>query len=110
MIAGDVVRKLVLLILACSFLGTLFFLYLHYSRTGSLPAFPFDPDKLLQIIAVTTVIGLLAFHIHRLLIRLLNWKTNFLLWFLTGFVVNVALAVALILFVGTFYVRDDVDA
>jgi len=109
MIAGDVVRKLVLLILACSFLGTLFFLYLHYSRTGSLPAFPFDPDKLLQIIAGTTVIGLLAFQIDRLLNRLLNWKTNFLLRFLTGFVVNVALAVALILFVGTYYLKANVE-
>jgi two-component system LytT family sensor kinase len=109
MIARDVVRKFVLLVVACSFLGTLFFLYLHYSRTGSLPVFPFEPDKLLQIIAGTTVIGLLAFQIDRLLNRLLNWKTNFLLRFLTGFVVNVALAVALILFVGTYYLKANVE-
>jgi len=109
MIARDVVRKFVLLVVACSFLGTLFFLYLHYSRTGSLPVFPFEPDKLLQIIAGTTVIGLLAFQIDRLLNRLLNWKTNFLLRFLTGFVVNVALAVALIFFVGTYYLKANVE-
>jgi len=109
MIARDVVRKFVLLVVACSFLGTLFFLYLHYSRTGSLPVFPFEPDKLLQIIAGTTVIGLLAFQVDRLLNRLLNWKTNFLLRFLTGFVVNVALAVALIFFVGMYYLKANVE-
>ena len=109
MIARDVVRKFVLLVVACSFLGTLFFLYLHYSRTGSLPVFPFEPDKLLQIIAGTTVIGLLAFQIDRLLNHLLNWKTNFLLRFLTGFVVNVALAVALIFFVGMYYLKANVE-
>jgi len=109
MIASDVVRKFVLLVVACSFLGTLFFLYLHYSRTGSLPVFPFEPDKLLQIIAGTTVIGLLAFQVDRLLNRLLNWKTNFLLRFLTGFVVNVALAVALIFFVGMYYLKANVE-
>jgi sensor histidine kinase YesM len=109
MISRDVVRKFVLLVFACSVLGTLFFLYLHYSRTGSLPTIPFEPDKLLQIIFGTTVMGLLAFQVDRLLNRLLNWKTNFLLRFLTGFIVNVALAVALILFVGIFYLKANVE-
>ena len=63
MISRDLVRKSVLLVFACSVLGTLFFLYLHYSRTGSLPTIPFDPDKLLQIILGTTAMGLLAFQV-----------------------------------------------
>ncbi len=109
MVSRDLVRKFVILVFACSVLGTLFFVYLHYSRTGSLPGFPFEPDKLLQIIFGTTVMGVLALQMDRLLNRLLSWKTNFLLRFLTGFIVNVTLAVALILFVGTFYLKANVE-
>ena len=109
MISRDLVRKLLLLFFACSVLGTLFFLYLHYSTTGSLPSLPFDPTRLLQLILGTTVMGLLAFQMDRLLNRFLSWKSHFLLRFLTGFIVNAALAIALILFVGTFYWKANVE-
>jgi len=109
MIPGKAIRKVVLLVLACTVLGLLFFLYLHYSKTGRLPSYPFQNDLILQAIIGTNLLGLLVFQTDPLLNRLLNWKTNFLLRFLTGFIVNVALAVSVIILAGAFFLKSEFE-
>ena len=101
--------KFVLLILACTALGVLFFLYLHYSKTGGLPTYPFRIQRILEAIIGTNLLGLVVFQTDQLLNRLLNWKTNFLLRFLTGFVVNVALVVSVIVLMGIFLLKSEVE-
>ncbi len=102
-------RKFIFLVLACTVLGFLFFLYLYYSKTGGLPSYPFPIDLILQAIVGTNLMGLLVFQTDPLLNRLLNWKTNFLLRFLTGFIVNVALAVTVIILAGVFFLKSEVE-
>ncbi len=109
MIPKDVLRKLILLLVACSFLGTIFFLYLHYSLTGAWPGWSFDGLKLLQVIVGTTGVGLLVFQADRLMNRIVSWKKHFIVRFLAGFVINAALAIALVLFIGNFYLHANVE-
>lgn len=109
MILRKAARKFALLILACTFLGVLFFLYLHYSQTGSLPTYPFRIQRILEALVGTNLVGLLVFQTDELLNRLIHWKTNFLFRFLTGFVANVALVVGIIVLTGIFFLKSEVE-
>ncbi len=106
-VSKDTMRKFVLLVLSCSVLGVLFFMYLHYSKTGRLPSLELQFQKYLLAVTGTNLLGLVVYQVDRLLNRLLKWKTHFLLRFLTGFIVNVAIAVSLMLFAGIFFLKAD---
>ncbi len=109
MIFRKVIRKFILLVLACTVLGLLFFLYLHYSKTRELPVHPFRVNQILEAIIGTNGVGFLVFHTDQLLNRMLNWKTNFLFRFLAGLVINVALAVSLIVLTGIFFFKSGAE-
>lgn len=109
MVSPRHLRRYSWLIVASTLLGILYFLYVYYSKNGTLPSYPFSPGKLIQTILLTNGLGQLIYQVDRLLNRLLHWRTRFLLRFLTGFVVNVALAVAIILFVGNFYLDTNAE-
>ena len=59
-------------------------MFLHYSATGTLPAFGEQQGKYLLAIATTNVVGLIILLIDKLLDKVLHWKHNFLLRFITG--------------------------
>lgn len=101
--------RLVWLVLSCSVLGSLFFAYLLYSKTGNLSSSNLQPAKFMQTIVGTNALGIMVYQVDRLLNRVLQWKTKFMLRFLTGFVVNSSLAVALILFVGILYFEANAE-
>ena len=109
MIPRKLIRRFALLVLACSLLGLLFFVYLHFSKTGSLPVYPFRIDHIIQAIVGTNLMGILVFLSDQMLNKLLNWRTNFLLRFLSGIVVNIALAVGFILIAGVFVLKSETE-
>jgi small basic protein len=95
-------RKLLWRVAACSLLGAVFYIYLHVSASGKVPALKEHYQRYLLAILSTNLLGFLVFQIDGLLNQWLKWKTNFLLRFLVGFVFNVTLAVSLMYVVGRY--------
>lgn len=95
-------RKLLLRVLACSVLGALFYVYLHVSTSGAFPAFGAHYQRYLLAILSTNFLGFLLLQVDGLLNLWLQWRTNFLLRFLVGFLVNGTVAVSLMFVVGKY--------
>jgi small basic protein len=95
-------RKLLWRVAACSLLGAVFYIYLHVSASGKVPALKEHYQRYLLAILSTNLLGFLVLQIDGLLNQWLKWKTNFLLRFLVGFVFNVTLAVSLMYVVGRY--------
>jgi small basic protein len=95
-------RKLLWRVAACSLLGAVFYIYLHVSASGKVPALKEHYQRYLLAILSTNLLGFLVLQIDGLLNQWLKWKTNFLLRFLVGFVLNVTLAVSLMYVVGRY--------
>ena len=77
-------RKYFLLIAGCTVLGILFFMFLGYSRAGAFPSWQTETNHYLLAILVTNVAGLLIYQVDRLLDKVIHWKSNFLLRFISG--------------------------
>jgi two-component system LytT family sensor kinase len=93
----EFMRKYLLLILVCTFLGIGFFVYIHYSQNGQLPSLKRQADKYVLSIVLTNLIGLLILKVDGLLDKLINWRNHFLLRFLVGFLTNATVAIVLML-------------
>ena len=77
-------RKYFILVIGCTILGLLFFLFMHYSETGMVPSFQNEKKKFLLAIALTNTFGMLVFQVDKLLDRVIHWKNSFLLRFISG--------------------------
>lgn len=86
-------RKYLLLVIGCTALGIVLFTFIHYSETGVAPSFRLQTEKYVMVIIMTNVIGFLIFQIDRLLDKLIHWKNNFLLRFISGISVNILLVI-----------------
>jgi two-component system, LytTR family, sensor kinase len=95
-------RKLFWRVVACSVLGALFYVYLHVSTSGKVPALNEHYQRYLLAILSTNLLGFLVLQIDGLLNRWLQWKTNFLVRFLVGFIINVSIAISLMFAVGRY--------
>ena len=84
-------RKYALLALGCTGLGVLLFIFIHYSENGSLASFRLLWKKYLLLIALTNAIGILLLQIDSFFDRIIDWKNNFLLRFISGLLANIAL-------------------
>lgn len=102
-------RRYLLTSAVCALMGVLFYLYVHYSETGSLPFFNDHASRIAMAAFFTAVIGALMVTVDALLDRLLAWRTVFMLRFLCGFLVNAAIAIALIV-LGNQYFQSGKEA
>lgn len=86
-------RKYLLLVIGCTSLGIVFFTFIHYSETGVVPSFKLQAEKYLLVVAIANVLGFLIFLIDRLLDKVIHWKNNFLLRFISGLGANILLVI-----------------
>ena len=93
-------RKYILLVIGCTALGVLFFLFIHYSETGLVPSLQNQGKKYLLAIAVTNILGILIFQVDHLLDKVIHWKNNFLLRFISGLGANTLLVILFFVIVG----------
>lgn len=93
-------RKYLLLLIGCTSLGVLYYTFIHYSETGYVPSFKLQAEKYLITVAITNVLGFLIFQADRLLDKLIHWKSNFLLRFISGLGINIALVILFFAFIG----------
>lgn len=92
----ELMRRYVMLALVCGVLGLLFHIYVSYSELGRVPPFRVASRTYSLAIVVTIACGFLVFHADQLLDKLIAWKTSFLLRFLSGFVVNTVMSLAIV--------------
>lgn len=102
-------RKYLILVVLCSALGVLFYLYLHYSVSGGLPYLKDHALKIFAACVLTTLIGFVVFQADSLLDRVLSWRKSFMLRWLIGFILNATIAIGLV-FLGNLYFQSDKNA
>jgi two-component system LytT family sensor kinase len=93
----ELMRKYILMVLVCTILGISYFVYIHYSENGVLPSAKYQLDKYLLAILVTNIIGFVVLKTDSLLDKILQWRNNFLLRFLVGFLLNMVISIALMI-------------
>ena len=85
-----------LLFIASTSLGFLFFVFIYYSENGNLAGLRTQGSRIFFAIILTNVIGFLVFHGDRLLDRLIYWQKNFLLRFVTGLMTHGLIGILLL--------------
>jgi len=81
-------KKYSLLVLICSGLGLLFFIYIFYGNHGRFPSVKLEAYEYLICIVITNLAGLLAWQIDKLLDRWIHWRSHFLPRFISGYIIN----------------------
>lgn len=76
--------KYVWVALICVVLGTLFFVFIQYSETGSIPDLRDQTAMVFKAIISTVVVGLIIVFADQTLDRLIDWRKAFMLRFISG--------------------------
>lgn len=96
MVNRDQVRQYVILLLLCSTLGIIFPLYVVYSELGHVPPLREQMSKIMLSWLLTVTCGVLVFALDRGLDKLISWRNNFLLRFMSGFLANTTVCLAIV--------------
>lgn len=103
-------RKYTLLVTGSSLLGILLFVFVFYSETGFIPGFGQHAKAYFSIAAIMTAFGMVALRTDELLNRLIQWKSNFLLRFVSGLLANTLVSVLIFSFTGSFMFSGQGDS
>ncbi len=103
-------RKYALLVTGSSLLGILLFVFVFYSETGFIPGFGQHAKAYFSIAAIMTAFGIVALRTDELLNRLIQWKSNFLLRFVSGLLANTLVSVLIFSFTGSFMFSGQGDS
>lgn len=98
-------KKYGLLLLLCTVLGILFFVYIFYSNHGRFPSLTLEAYEYFICILTTNAAGLAAYHIDRLFDRWISWRNHFLARFISGFIFNTIVVLVLTLTLQFFLVK-----
>ena len=96
LINRDQVRQYVILLLLCSTLGVTFPAYVTYSELGYLPPMAERMSTILFSWVLTVGCGIIVFKLDTVLDKLISWRNNFLLRFVSGFLANGAVCLTLV--------------
>lgn len=88
-------KKYGLLLLICTALGILFFVYIFYSNHGRFPSLRLEAYEYFICILITNLAGIVAYQADRLFDRWIHWRSHFLARFISGFVFNAVVVLAL---------------
>lgn len=107
--SNTVMRRYVILVVVCTTLSVLFYLYSHYSETGMLPILQEHAKRMMVAALLTNLLGLIISQTDSLFDKFISWRTVFMLRFMIGFVANVTLAVGFIFFCKLYLFELDRD-
>lgn len=103
-------RKFTLLVTGSSLLGILLFVFVFYSETGIVPGLAQHARSYLSVAVIMTAFGIVALKTDELLNRLIKWKSNFLLRFVSGLLANALVAILVFSFSGLFIFSGQGDS
>ncbi|MBX2898363.1 MAG: histidine kinase [Cyclobacteriaceae bacterium] len=81
-------KKYGTLVLACTTLGILFFVYIFYSAQGRFPSLRFEAYEFIVFTLIINLAAFSAWRLDKLIDRWIDWRTHFLLRFISGFLIN----------------------
>jgi two-component system, LytTR family, sensor kinase len=89
-------RKLALVLLVSSGLGILYYIYIHYSETGTFPGILPNIQGFLISTFAGIVTGFSFYFVNHVLDKWLNWKSVFVLRFIIGYLLLTVLGITLV--------------
>jgi two-component system, LytTR family, sensor kinase len=92
----EIMRKYLILVVVCTLMGGLYYIYLHYSDTGQFPSLASHGKSFLLAMALTTLGGWIIWQLDTLLDRWLSWRNIFMIRFAVGFLSHVLLCIVCI--------------
>jgi two-component system, LytTR family, sensor kinase len=81
-------KKYGTLVLMCTLLGIIFFVYIFYSAEGRFPALKFEAYEFIVFTLIINVTAFIAWQFDKQLDKWIDWRTHFLLRFISGFLLN----------------------
>ncbi|MCW5910802.1 MAG: histidine kinase [Cyclobacteriaceae bacterium] len=76
------------LVLVCTLLGILFFVYIFYSAEGKFPSLKFEAYEFVVFTVILNITAFIAWQFDKMLDKWIDWRTRFLLRFISGFFLN----------------------
>lgn len=105
------VRKLGIAALTGGGLGILFFTYLHYSETASLPSFGIKTaGQIASVASIGIVISIAVYIFNHHLDRWIPWSRHFTIRFLVGYFANVTIALTAIISIALIFMSASGDS
>lgn len=87
-------KKYSTLVIICTALGVLFFVYIFYSAQGRFPSLRFEAYEFVVFTLIINLTALIAWQVDKMLDKWIDWRTHFLLRFISGFLLNGTLVLA----------------
>ena len=81
-------KKYGTLVLVCTTLGILFFVYIFYSAEGRFPSLRFEAYEFVVFTLIINLTAFIAWQFDKMLDKWIDWRTHFLLRFISGFFLN----------------------
>ncbi|MBX2895983.1 MAG: histidine kinase [Cyclobacteriaceae bacterium] len=81
-------KKYGTLMLMCTLLGILFFVYIFYSAEGRFPSVKFEAYEFIVFTVIINITAFIAWQFDKLLDKWIDWRTHFLARFISGFLLN----------------------
>lgn len=81
-------KKYGTLVLVCTSLGILFFVYIFYSAQGRFPSLRFEAYEFVVFTLIINLTAFIAWQFDKMLDKWIDWRTHFLLRFISGFFLN----------------------
>lgn len=95
-------RRYIILMVVCTLLGILFYLYMHYSVTEKLPSLADHGKRISVAVLLTNLLGFIILQLDKVLDRFISWRSLFMLRLLSGFVLNLVLAISIVTLSGEY--------
>lgn len=81
-------KKYGTLVLMCTLLGIIFFVYIFYSAEGRFPSLKFEAYEFVVFTFIINITAFVAWQFDKQLDKWIDWRTHFLLRFISGFLLN----------------------
>lgn len=101
-IQSATIRKYLLLTVASGAVGILVYFFIYYGEHGQLPGLRQQAGEYLSVIASTTLFGWMLLSLDTLLDKVIHWRANFLLRFISGLGAGITLALLYFTLVGKY--------
>jgi two-component system, LytTR family, sensor kinase len=88
-------KKYGTLVLICTTLGILFFVYIFYSAQGRFPSLRFEAYEFVVFTLIINLTAFIVWQFDKMLDKWIDWRTHFLLRFISGFLLNGTLVLLL---------------
>jgi two-component system LytT family sensor kinase len=91
------IRRFLLVAISGGLIGSIFFVYLHYSETEKLPSFAATTKELPSSFLIGALLGLSLYAFNKRMDLWIPWRKHFAARFISGYVSNVAIALTITL-------------